>query len=105
MVLLQEYIMEIQLKRLIKKKVELSLCKMEEELRKELENKDSDQIEIKFGEDKELCKYVIKINDKQIYFTLDDIAKALKESNKDSIENTNDNKINSIIKYPLAENI
>lgn len=84
MVLVKEAIIEMQVKRLIQKKIETSLCKMEADFKKELENNDSNPIEIEFGKDQESSKYIIKINDEQIKFTIDDIAKALMKTSKDN---------------------
>lgn len=84
MILVQEAIIEMQVKRLIKKKVENSLCKMEADLKKELENNCSNKMDIKFGKDEESSQYIIKINNEQINFTIDDITKVLMETNKDN---------------------
>ena len=84
MILVKEAIIEMQVKRLIKKKVENSLCKMEADLKRELANNGSNKIDIKFGKDEESCKYIIKINNEQIKFTIDDITKVLMETSKDN---------------------
>lgn len=84
MVSLQEAIIEMEFKRLIKNKIELSLFKMEMDLRKELEDNHSSPIEIKFGKDEEACKYIIKINNEQIKFTMEDVTKALMEFSNDN---------------------
>ena len=82
MVLLQEAIMKMKVEKLIKNKIELSLCKMEADLKRELKDNMSSPIEIKFGKDEESCNYIIKINNDQIKFTIEDITKALMESSK-----------------------